>query len=95
MLSHAAAFTDERRGDESHIAASYFSSRRCAGTGMAIAYGSEELAAAISTFVVAGLVPAIHVFPTAETKTWMPGRRPRLSGSILVDRVHDVDSSVF
>jgi len=25
----------------------------------------------------------------------MPGLVPRLSGSILMDRVHDVDSSVF
>jgi len=31
----------------------------------------------------------------ARAKTWMPGSSPRLSGSFFVDRVHDVDSSVF
>jgi hypothetical protein len=29
------------------------------------------------------------------TKTWMAGTSPRLSGSFFMDRVHDVDSSVF
>jgi hypothetical protein len=28
-------------------------------------------------------------------KTWMAGTSPRLSGSILVDKAHGVDSSVF
>jgi hypothetical protein len=28
------------------------------------------------------------------SKAWMVGTSPRLSGSIFVDRVHDVDSSV-
>jgi hypothetical protein len=38
-------------------------------------------------------VPGIHVL--AAKKTWMAGTSPRLSGSFFVDRVHDVDSSVF
>ena len=29
--------------------------------------------------VMAGLVPAIHVFLRAETKTWMPGTRPGMT----------------
>jgi hypothetical protein len=40
-------------------------------------------------------VPAIHVCLHRKARTWMPGTRPRLSGSIFVDRVHGVDSSVF
>jgi hypothetical protein len=28
---------------------------------------------------MAGLVPAIHVFFTAEAKTWMPGTRPGMT----------------
>ncbi|HLJ18765.1 MAG TPA: hypothetical protein VKU84_01125 [Stellaceae bacterium] len=31
--------------------------------------------------VMAGVVPAIHVFFVEKRKTWMPGTRPRLSGS--------------
>jgi len=51
----------------------------------------------IITLVMAGLVPVIHVLLAAavKRKTWMPGTSPRLSGSIFMDRVHDVDSSVF
>jgi hypothetical protein len=30
-------------------------------------------------FVMAGLVPAIHVFHVAA-KTWMPGRKPGMTG---------------
>jgi hypothetical protein len=30
-------------------------------------------------FVMAGLVPAIHVFGTAIRKTWMPGTRPGMT----------------
>jgi hypothetical protein len=45
---------------------------------------------------MAGLVPAIHAFLDAATaRTWMPGTSPGLSGSILVDEVHGMDSSVF
>jgi hypothetical protein len=29
-----------------------------------------------ASLVMAGLVPAIHVFAAPETKTWMPGTRP-------------------
>jgi hypothetical protein len=29
--------------------------------------------------VMAGLVPAIHVFATLERKTWMPGTRPGMT----------------
>jgi hypothetical protein len=29
--------------------------------------------------VVAGLVPAIHVFVAAQSKTWMPGTRPGMT----------------
>ena len=43
-----------------------------------------------------GLVPGIHVLNlTKSKKTWMAGTSPRVSGSIFMDRVHDVDSSVF
>ena len=28
------------------------------------------------TFVMAGLVPAIHVFACNKSKTWMPGSSP-------------------
>jgi hypothetical protein len=43
-------------------------------------------------FVMAGLVPAIHVFPEDEArKTWMPGTRPGMtkaeSSRRLVGRV--------
>jgi hypothetical protein len=31
--------------------------------------------------VMAGLVPAIHVFLRAETKTWMPGTSPGMTNS--------------
>jgi hypothetical protein len=43
------------------------------------------------------LVAGIHVLLLRSDpgKTWMAGTSPRLSGSIVVDRVHDVDSSVF
>jgi hypothetical protein len=30
---------------------------------------------------MAGLVPAIHVFP--EAKTWMPGTRPGMTGDAV------------
>jgi hypothetical protein len=33
-------------------------------------------------FVMAGLVPAIHVFGTAE-KTWMPGTRQGMTTEVL------------
>ncbi|KIU51632.1 hypothetical protein QU42_15195 [Bradyrhizobium sp. UASWS1016] len=42
--------------------------------GRAIAYG-----AAISTLVMAGLVPAIHVFLRKEMETWMPGTSPGMT----------------
>jgi hypothetical protein len=29
--------------------------------------------------VMAGLVPAIHVFSSAKLKTWMPGTRPGMT----------------
>jgi hypothetical protein len=29
-----------------------------------------------------GLVPAIHVFYVADSKTWMPGTRPGMTGLI-------------
>ena len=31
------------------------------------------------TVVMAGLVPAIHVFDASERKTWMPGARPGMT----------------
>jgi hypothetical protein len=31
--------------------------------------------------VVAGLVPAIHVFVAANLKTWMPGTRPGMTAA--------------
>jgi len=31
------------------------------------------------TLVMAGLVPAIHVFCDATRKTWMPGTRPGMT----------------
>ena len=36
------------------------------------------------SMVVAGLVPAIHVFPFARPKTWMPGTSPGMTTSLLV-----------
>jgi hypothetical protein len=30
-------------------------------------------------FVMAGLVPAIHVFPTNSATTWMPGTSPGMT----------------
>jgi len=30
-------------------------------------------------FVMAGLVPAIHVFGAGKNKTWMPGTRPGMT----------------
>ena len=33
----------------------------------------------LSNFVMAGLVPAIHVFLCAAAKTWMPGTRPGMT----------------
>jgi hypothetical protein len=30
-------------------------------------------------FVMAGLVPAIHVFSPQQVKTWMPGTRPGMT----------------
>jgi hypothetical protein len=29
---------------------------------------------------MAGFVPAIHVFYSADNKTWMPGTRPGMTG---------------
>jgi hypothetical protein len=40
-----------------------------------------------------GLDPRIH--QERQIKGWIAGSSPRLSGSIFMDRVHDVDSSVF
>jgi hypothetical protein len=37
--------------------------------------------------VMAGLVPAIHVFLRLETKTWMPGTSPGMT-SLWSDRAH-------
>jgi hypothetical protein len=38
---------------------------------------NKALVKGLSLFVMAGLVPAIHVFLTQkEAKTWMPGTRP-------------------
>jgi hypothetical protein len=47
--------------------------------------------------VMPGLVPGIHVFLArrSTSKTWMAGTSPRLSGLILVDEAHGMDSSVF
>jgi hypothetical protein len=39
------------------------------------------------------LVAGIHVL--AAEKAWMAGPSPRLSGLILLDGAHDVESSVF
>jgi hypothetical protein len=33
----------------------------------------------IHSFVMAGLVPAIHVFELTASKTWMPGTRPGMT----------------
>jgi hypothetical protein len=30
-------------------------------------------------FVMAGLVPAIHVFDAQKNKTWMPGTKPGMT----------------
>jgi len=39
----------------------------------------EEVFGIDSLFVMAGLVPAIHVFLVAPPKTWMPGTRPGMT----------------
>ncbi|WP_210210120.1 hypothetical protein, partial [Rhodopseudomonas palustris] len=46
--------------------------------------------------VMPGLVPGIHALlkENAE-KAWMAGTSPLLSGLVLVDKAHGVDSSVF
>lgn len=41
---------------------------------------------------MAGLVPAIHDFGRAS-KTWMPATSARLSGKILLYKVHGIDST--
>jgi hypothetical protein len=33
---------------------------------------------------VAGLVPAIHVFASAQSRTWMPGTRPGMTEDELI-----------
>ena len=43
-------------------------------------------------FVITGLDPAIHHKRFIQSE-WMPGSSPRLSGLILVDKAHGVDSS--
>jgi hypothetical protein len=35
--------------------------------------------------VMAGLVPAIHVFFAGMTKTWMPGTRPGMTEQVVSD----------
>jgi hypothetical protein len=35
--------------------------------------------------VMAGLVPAIHVFLVVEPKTWMPGSRPGMTNERFGD----------
>jgi hypothetical protein len=43
----------------------------------------------IQLAVMAGLVPAIHVFPCFNTgKTWMPGKSPGMTTSVRVRRRH-------
>jgi hypothetical protein len=34
-------------------------------------------------FVMPGLVPGIHVFLESESKTWMAGTSPAMTGNIL------------
>jgi hypothetical protein len=38
-----------------------------------------EIAQDVPSFVMAGLVPAIHVFLWSYFKTWMPGTRPGMT----------------
>jgi hypothetical protein len=40
---------------------------------------TADVGTAASLVVMAGLVPAIHVFETLENKTWMPGTRPGMT----------------
>ena len=42
-------------------------------------YGNNGLWHQRFLLVMAGLVPAIHVFLRAVTKTWMPGTRPGMT----------------
>jgi hypothetical protein len=39
-----------------------------------------------TAFVMAGLVPAIHVFAREGSKTWMPGTRPGTTMTWLLSR---------
>ena len=34
---------------------------------------------------MAGLVPAIHVFELALSKTWMPGTRPGMTATVFIE----------
>jgi hypothetical protein len=36
---------------------------------------------------MAGLVPAIHVFPVLNFKTWMPGIKPGMTSRIVSARL--------
>jgi len=46
--------------------------------------------------VMPGLDPGIHLLAQESLRReWIAGSSPRLSGSILVDGVHGMDSSVF
>jgi hypothetical protein len=38
--------------------------------------------AGLVTFVMAGLVPAIHAFNLLASKTWMPGARPGMTNGL-------------
>ena len=43
---------------------------------------THNVMASTLTFVMAGLVPAIHVFSLPNAKTWMPGTSPGMTKSV-------------
>src|SRR6185295_440099 len=51
----------------------------------------ESSARQVLLAVMAGLVPAIHVFGPRESKTWMPGTRPGMTEEISSPLLAAVD----
>ena len=42
-------------------------------------HDADRVFQGVNITVMAGLVPAIHVFAAEESKTWMPGTRPGMT----------------
>ncbi len=48
----------------------------------------------VSAFVMAGLVPAIHVILSEWVKTWMPGTRPGMTNFIVAFSLSTTDEEI-